>query len=241
MSPPAPDGATGEPLSSQFAKSCRRCGAHPRRACGNDSCDIFAAWWDVHRHRAPQPALARIEELKRRNRLAVEAGRIVESHRIKDGIVVSWHPRGSSNLRQELVDAVVNVTGPDSNPVRSDCPLVQSLVSEGLCRPDNLRLGWETDDSGRLVAADGQASEVLYYVGPLLRAQHWEATAVPELRAHVDRTERRDRCVARDEQPAPTSANWRRPYSAGNSPSSKGDAHPFRRGRSPLEGERPLR
>ena len=146
------------------------------------------AWWDVHRHRAPQPTLARIEELKQRNRLAVAAGRIVESHRIKDGIVVSWHPRGSSNLRQELVDAVVNVTGPDSNPVRSDCPLVQSLVSEGLCRPDNLRLGWETDDSGRLVAADGQASEVLYYVGPLLRAQHWEATAVPELRDHVDRT-----------------------------------------------------
>ena len=86
------------------------------------------------------------------------------------------------------MDVVVNVTGPDSNPVRSGCPLVQSLLSEGLCRPDNLRLGWETDDSGRLLAADGRASDVLYYVGPLLRARHWEATAVPELRTHVDRT-----------------------------------------------------
>ena len=146
------------------------------------------AWWDVHRHRVPQPTFSRIDELKRRSRLAIEPGRIVETHRIKDGIVVSWHPRGSSKLRQELVDIVVNVTGPDSNPVRSDCPLVQSLLSEGLCRPDNLRLGWETDDNGRLIAADGRASDVLYYVGPLLRARHWEATAVPELRTHVDRT-----------------------------------------------------
>ncbi len=146
------------------------------------------AWWDVHRHRVPQPTFSRIDELKRRSRLAIEPGRIVETHRIKDGVVVSWHPRGSSKLRQELVDIVVNVTGPDSNPVRSDCPLVQSLLSEGLCRPDNLRLGWETDDNGRLIAADGRASNVLYYVGPLLRARHWEATAVPELRTHVDRT-----------------------------------------------------
>jgi uncharacterized NAD(P)/FAD-binding protein YdhS len=29
---------------------------------------------------------------------------------------------------------------------------------------------------------------VLFYAGPLLRARHWEATAVPELRVHVART-----------------------------------------------------
>ena len=125
---------------------------------------------------------------KHRSRLAIEPGRIVGTRRIKDGIVVTWRPRGSSRLREDLVDAVVNVTGPDSNPSRSNCPLVQSLLSEGLCRPDDLKLGWETDDRGRLVAADGRASDVLYYVGPLLRARHWEATAVPELRGHVDRT-----------------------------------------------------
>ena len=146
------------------------------------------AWWDVHRHRVSRPTFSRIDELKRRSRLAIEPGRIVETRRIRDGIVVSWHRRGSPSLRQDLVDVVVNVTGPDSNPIRSGCPLVQSLLSEGLCRPDDLRLGWETDDEGRLVAADGQASEVLYYAGPLLRARHWEATAVPELRTHVDQT-----------------------------------------------------
>ena len=86
------------------------------------------------------------------------------------------------------MDVVVNVTGPDGNPQHSCCPLVQSLVEQGLCEPDGLGLGWGTDPVGRLFDANGEASQVLYYVGPLLRARHWEAIAVPELRAHVQRT-----------------------------------------------------
>ncbi len=86
------------------------------------------------------------------------------------------------------MDAIVNVTGPDSNPRRSACPLVRSLLSQGFATPDDLGLGWQTDDEGRLVDSTGKLSEVFYYVGPLLRARHWEATAVPELRRHVDRT-----------------------------------------------------
>ena len=36
------------------------------------------------------------------------------------------------------------------------------------------------------MAADGGASEHLYYLGPLLRAAHWEATAATELRNHAE-------------------------------------------------------
>jgi hypothetical protein len=36
------------------------------------------------------------------------------------------------------------------------------------------------------VAADARASEHLYYLGPLLRAAHWEATAATELRNHAE-------------------------------------------------------
>jgi uncharacterized NAD(P)/FAD-binding protein YdhS len=86
------------------------------------------------------------------------------------------------------VDAVVHVTGPDTNPGRSNCPLVQSLAEQGLCEPDGLGLGWGTDGDGRLYDARGNASEVLFYCGPLLRARYFEATAVPELREHVKRT-----------------------------------------------------
>jgi uncharacterized NAD(P)/FAD-binding protein YdhS len=146
------------------------------------------AWWDVHRHRVPQNSLSRIEKLRQTKHLQIEAGRIVSTRRIKDGTVVSWRPRGSSKLCEELVDAVVNVTGPNSDPRRATCPLVQSLLSQGLAKPDAFGLGWETDEEGRLLDCEGAASTVLYYSGPLLRACHWEATAVPELRVHVDRT-----------------------------------------------------
>ena len=65
---------------------------------------------------------------------------------------------------------------------------MQSLVAQGLCEPDSLGLGWGTDPSGRLLDANGEASKILYYAGPMLRARHWEAVAVPELRVHVQRT-----------------------------------------------------
>jgi uncharacterized NAD(P)/FAD-binding protein YdhS len=148
------------------------------------------AWWNVHRHRAPHTVLDRIDELMRRKRLEVRAGTLAGTRRIKDGIVVTWHARGDETPREELFDAVVNVSGPDSDPVRSTCPLVQSLLVQGLCRRDPLGLGWAVDGDGRLLAAHGRSDGVIYYVGPLLRAKYWEAIAVQELRRHVDRTAR---------------------------------------------------
>ena len=146
------------------------------------------AYWDIPRHRAPRATLTRINTLRERQRLEIHAGRILETRRIKGGILVRWRPRGSDVPREELVDAVVNVTGPDGSPVRSQCPLVQSLLEQGLCEPDGLGLGWGTDPDGRLFDASGEASPVLYYVGPFLRARHWEAIAVPELRTHAARS-----------------------------------------------------
>jgi uncharacterized NAD(P)/FAD-binding protein YdhS len=48
----------------------------------------------------------------------------------------------------------------------------------------------ETAACGELLDAEGRASDVLYYVGPLLRATYWESTAVPELRIHAARLAR---------------------------------------------------
>jgi hypothetical protein len=38
-----------------------------------------------------------------------------------------------------------------------------------------------------LVDADGRSGPRLYYLGPMLRADHWETTAAHELRSHADR------------------------------------------------------
>jgi uncharacterized NAD(P)/FAD-binding protein YdhS len=144
--------------------------------------------WDVHRHRVSETTFQRIHTLRERKRLEVAAGRLLSTKRIKGGTIVAWRPRGSDKIREDLVDAIVNVTGPDSNPNRSACTLVQSLIEQGLCQPDELGLGWNTDLDGRLLDSKGDASDIIYYAGPLLRAKHWEATAVPELRVHVQQT-----------------------------------------------------
>jgi uncharacterized NAD(P)/FAD-binding protein YdhS len=53
--------------------------------------------------------------------------------------------------------------------------------------PDPLRLGIRTGPCGALLTRDGSLSSRVFYVGPMLRADHWEATAVGELRVHAQR------------------------------------------------------
>jgi uncharacterized NAD(P)/FAD-binding protein YdhS len=84
------------------------------------------------------------------------------------------------------VDAVINATGPDYALSRSTDPLVVSLLGTGMVTPDALNLGLRTVAHGACVAADGRAGTALYYLGPLLRAAHWEATAAAELRNHAE-------------------------------------------------------
>lgn len=53
--------------------------------------------------------------------------------------------------------------------------------------PDPLDLGPLTGPAGDALDAAGKAIASLYHIGPMLRAGWWEATAVPELRIHLQR------------------------------------------------------
>ena len=44
-----------------------------------------------------------------------------------------------------------------------------------------------TDAHCAVIGTNNQAHPHLFYIGPMLRAAHWEATAVPELRGHAER------------------------------------------------------
>jgi hypothetical protein len=62
---------------------------------------------------------------------------------------------------------------------------------EGLAIPDEHGLGIRTGAGGALVGRNGSESNCVFYVGPMLRADHWEATAVGELRVHAEQLARR--------------------------------------------------
>ena len=50
---------------------------------------------------------------------------------------------------------------------------------------DPLRLGLDALPDGRLVGRDGQASSLLFTLGPPLRGVLWESTAIPEIRVQA--------------------------------------------------------
>ena len=98
------------------------------------------------------------------------------------GIEATFRPRGSSIPQTFQAARVINCLGPDTDVRRDPAPLVQQLLTAGSIAPDQHALGLEVSESGFAVGADGVPSTSLLVVGPMRRAQHWENTAVPELR-----------------------------------------------------------
>jgi uncharacterized NAD(P)/FAD-binding protein YdhS len=142
--------------------------------------------WDSHRHRMPPQAGDHIAALRRGGKLWVNAGRIESIVPQGEQLRVTWRARGGGPA-ELTVDLVVNATGPDYVLKRSADPLLSWLRGAGLVAEDALNLGLRTGQYGACVDAKGRASEALYYLGPMLRAQHWEATAATELRDHAER------------------------------------------------------
>jgi uncharacterized NAD(P)/FAD-binding protein YdhS len=145
------------------------------------------AYWDIHRHRLPPQLGERIASLRRNGQLQVNAGRIDAVTAAGKQLQVSWRPRGSGATATLTVDLIVNATGPDYALKRGADPLLNSLRAAGLVSEDALDLGLRTGPHGACVESQGRPSEHLYYLGPMLRADHWEATAATELRDHAER------------------------------------------------------
>jgi uncharacterized NAD(P)/FAD-binding protein YdhS len=148
------------------------------------------SYWDIHRHRLPPSMAARLDHMRRAGRFKVYAGRIQEMVPEGDELRVMWRRRGGFANESFAVNAVINATGPDYGLRRSMDPLVRSLRAAGMVTEDPLNLGLRTARYGACVAADGSPSSHLFYLGPMLRADHWEATAAPELRVHAEQLAR---------------------------------------------------
>jgi uncharacterized NAD(P)/FAD-binding protein YdhS len=147
-------------------------------------------FWEVHRHRMAPPLYDAFEHLRATGRVNVIAGRIVEIRERKGeqgSVTVHVRPRGSRDVRELTVGAVVNCSGPSGDTRRLRDPLFDRLRAHGLLRPDPLGLGIDVAPHGALIDNDGFESPLLFYVGPFLRARDWEATAVPELRQYAHR------------------------------------------------------
>jgi len=142
-------------------------------------------YWDVHRHRAAPAISAAAEQMVGRGELRVVAGRLLRLRGGPDGVAVRLRRRGDGAVEEIQVGAVVNCTGPSGNVAALGEPLLDSLLRQGLLTPCPLGLGIRSAPGYALRDRAGNASAVLFHTGPLLKADHWESTAVPELRVHA--------------------------------------------------------
>lgn len=144
------------------------------------------AQWEVHRHRLPPEALRNMDALRAAGRLQIHAGRIARFEPRAGRIDVHWRPRGGTAMQTLTVDQVINCTGPDYAIGRLREPLWRDLVQRGLVVADPLGLGLRTGPKGAVIDASGWLDPHLFYIGPMLRAAHWEATAASELCVHAE-------------------------------------------------------
>ena len=150
------------------------------------------AFWDVHRHRLAPVSADRLQSLLEADKVKLLAARLTDIRKSNSGeLEVGFKPRGQE-LRHTLnVAAIINCTGPRMTIGPHSSPLLQQLTRDGLLVPDDCNLGIQINDQYQPTHPQGEATLGLWYVGPMLKALHWEAIAIPELRMHTQQLAQR--------------------------------------------------
>jgi len=139
-----------------------------------------ARYWEVHRHRVPPATARRIDQLRSAGRLSVQRGRIIAVTETPTGLCVRIEHGGQ--VTEVAAGWLINATGPATDITATQDPLLRGLLDAGLATPDPLRLGFRADAGGALLDVSGRPSGTLFTLGPPLRGQLYETTAVPEIR-----------------------------------------------------------
>ncbi len=149
------------------------------------------AFWEVLRHRCAPSAHDRFQQLRDSGALTVQAARIADVRATEGGLSVQLRARGAADTHGLRVQHIVNCTGPSADLQRCNSPLVRELLASGRLCPDALGLGLAVDAQYAVLDREGRPSPTVSYIGPLLKARDWEATAVPELRVHAQKLAQR--------------------------------------------------
>ncbi|WP_024869404.1 FAD/NAD(P)-binding protein [Pseudoxanthomonas suwonensis] len=140
------------------------------------------SYWEVFRHRLAPSVHRELEELRLQGQLKIRAGRLLRARRGETAIEVVLRERGRSHAEFEQYDVLVRATGLDTDIERTSHPLVGQLRDAGTISADPFGLGLRANARYEVLDRHGAPVRGLYCLGPLLRGQLWETTAVPELR-----------------------------------------------------------
>lgn len=140
--------------------------------------------WDVHRHRMPPQAHAKVTRWLAEGRLVVEGAsvsRITATGTRGDRALVT-----AADGRSWEADRVVVATGP--SPQATASPLLSCLVHSGAARPGPLGWGIDVEPASlSVIDAHGRVQPDLWAVGAPTRGVLFECTAVPDVRVQAAR------------------------------------------------------
>ena len=145
-------------------------------------------YWDLHRHRLPESSAAALRELRRAGHVQLHAGRLLALERAGRQIRALWQPRSGTRRSSGRSGDQLHWTDYDLRHVPSLTALADRAGPGG---SRSAGLGLATGAHGALLSASGSAADRIFYLGPLLRATHWETTAVAELREHAEQLAQR--------------------------------------------------
>lgn len=139
-------------------------------------------WWESHHHRSPPQGDALLQRLLREGRLSIHAASLqgveaLPGQRPK----VRLRDRGQAAVREVETDGLINSTGIEYDWRRVDKTLPRNLLQRGLIRPGNLGLGIAAAADGAVLDAQAHPSAHLFAMGPPLRGEWWESTAVTDV------------------------------------------------------------
>lgn len=139
-------------------------------------------YWDTHRHRLAPAVFERFDSARKTGVIRTLAARLRGFDESNSGITATVQLRGAAENTNLRTAWVINCTGPCANPHGTGNTLVNQLLEDGHIRADKLGLGLEIGPDCAVINKQNQASDVIFYIGPWLKANYWEATAVPDLR-----------------------------------------------------------
>lgn len=138
--------------------------------------------WNVLRHRIAPQIHARVTAARESGQVEVHAARVDRLAAV--GQQVRVHLGNGQSLAGDLV---INATGPQTKFSDTQSVLMNSLLQRGLVVPDEMEMGIRAEEDHTVINRDGNRSQLLLALGPLLRGTLWETIAVPELRGQARR------------------------------------------------------
>jgi len=141
--------------------------------------------WNVTRHRIAQSIHQKLSEAMAAKQVEIIKGRMTKL--ATRGNQFELTLKTGATERKIEGGVLINCTGPCENFSGSPPSLYRNLISRGLAQTDEMDMGIKVTPDFAVVGPDGNPSEFLFALGPVLKGTLWESSAVPELRSQAFR------------------------------------------------------